>query len=186
MKAILRNPSSVVTHAPTEANRAYLAASFLDEVQARYAGTRLGEQELEGRLLEDAEGALWTTAMLEGCRVDAVPVFSRIVVAVDPPVSGKATSDECGIVVVGAVTEGPPQGWRAVVLEDASVQGTSPDGWARAAIDAMRRHGADRLVAEVRLSPTDIDVVYPGLHSEVRLPAIAAVQKARSGSLPRA
>ncbi|MFC7609274.1 HlyD family type I secretion periplasmic adaptor subunit [Teichococcus aestuarii] len=29
----------------------------------------------------------------------------------------------------------------------------------------------DRLVAEVRLSPTDIDVVYPGLHSEVRLPA---------------
>ena len=29
----------------------------------------------------------------------------------------------------------------------------------------------DRLVAEVQLSPNDIDVVYPGLHAEVRLPA---------------
>ena len=29
------------------------------------------------------------------------------------------------------------------------MQGASPDGWARAALDALRRHGADRLVAEV-------------------------------------
>jgi HlyD family secretion protein len=29
----------------------------------------------------------------------------------------------------------------------------------------------DRLVAEVQLSPSDIDVVYPGLRAEVRLPA---------------
>jgi HlyD family secretion protein len=29
----------------------------------------------------------------------------------------------------------------------------------------------DRLVAEVNVQPTDIDVVYPGLHSEIRLPA---------------
>lgn len=149
LKAILRNPSTVVTHAPTEANRAHLAASFLDEVRARYAGTRLGEQELEGRLLEDAEGALWTTAALERCRVEAAPAFDRIVVAVDPPATGTTASDECGIVVAGAVMQGPPQSWRAVVLEDASVQGASPQAWARAAIGAMRRHGADRLVAEV-------------------------------------
>jgi len=29
----------------------------------------------------------------------------------------------------------------------------------------------DRLIAEVNISPTDIDVVYPGLQSEIRLPA---------------
>ena len=149
LKAILNNPSSVVTHAPTDANRAYLAESFLDEVRARYGGTRLGMQELEGALLEDAEGALWTSAMLERGRIDRAPALGRIVVAVDPPVTGHAGSDECGIIVVGAVTEGPPQDWRAVVLEDASVQGASPDTWARAAIAAMERHGADRLVAEV-------------------------------------
>ncbi len=72
-----------------------------------------------------------------------------MVVAVDPPVTGPEGSDDCGIVVVGAVTEGPPQDWRAVVLEDASVTAASPEQWARAAMAAMQRHGADRLVAEV-------------------------------------
>jgi phage terminase large subunit-like protein len=149
LKAILKNPSTVITHAPTEANRAYLAESFLAEVQARHGDTRIGRQELEGVLVEDEEGALWTTAMLERARLEELPTVSRIVVAVDPPVTATKKSDECGIVVVGAETSGPPQTWRAVVLEDASVKGASPEGWARAALAAMERHGADRLVAEV-------------------------------------
>jgi len=149
LKAILKNPSTVKTHAPTEANRAYLAASFLEEVQARFAGSSLGKQELEGLLLEDIEGALWRQSGFDALRLAVVPHLSRIVVAVDPPVTGHKGSDECGIVVVGAFTDGPPQDWRAVVLEDASVTGASPDEWARAAIAAMDRHKADRLVAEV-------------------------------------
>ena len=149
LKAILRNPSTVITHAPTEANRAYLAASFLEEVQTRYAGTRLGRQELDGVLLEDAEGALWTSAGIEAARVDEVPKLDRVVVAVDPPVTGTNTSDECGIVVVGVQMQGAPQEWRAFVLEDATVAGASPDQWARAAVAARDRHGAERIVAEV-------------------------------------
>jgi len=149
LMAILKNPTTVVTHAPTEANKAYLAASFLDEVRARYGGTRIGRQELEGVLLEDVEGALWTTAMLEGCRQAPPERFSRVVVAVDPSVAGKEGSDDCGIVVVGAVTEGPPQEWRAWVLEDATVSGASSKTWAEAAVAAMKRHAADRMVAEV-------------------------------------
>ena len=78
-------------------------AALVAEVKARYGGTRLGLQELEGALLEDTEGALWTSAMLERGRVDAAPRLSRVVVAVDPPVTGHGGSDECGIVVVGAV-----------------------------------------------------------------------------------
>ena len=149
LKAILRNPSTVVTHAPTEANRAYLAASFFEEVQARYGGTRLGRQELQGELLDEAEGALWSLGALERQRVSDVPDLDRIVVAVDPPVTSHAGSDACGIIVAGVRMEGPPQDWCAYVLEDASLQGASPEGWARAAIAAMDRHGADRLVAEV-------------------------------------
>ncbi|MCV2446460.1 DNA-packaging protein [Paracoccus sp. DMF] len=148
LKRILGNASTVTTHAPTEANRAYLAESFLAEVEARYAGTRLGRQELEGLLLEDVEGALWTTGMVERCRVEAAPQLSRIVVAVDPAVTSGAASDECGIVVAGVVSAGPITDWRVYVLEDASVRG-GPVDWARAAIAAMQRHGAERLVAEV-------------------------------------
>lgn len=148
LKRILGNASTVVTHAPTDANRAYLAESFLAEVQSRYGGTRLGRQELDGVLLDDIEGALWTTAMVEGARVDQLPKLDRIVVAVDPSVTNGKSSDECGIIVAGVVAQGEPRDWRAYVLEDASVRG-GPSDWARAAIAAMDRHGAERLVAEV-------------------------------------
>ena len=175
LKAILKNPSSVITHAPTEANRAHLAASFLEEVQARYGGTRLGRQELEGVLIEDVEGALWTTQMLTAAQDDAAVEFDRIVVAVDPPVSGKVTSDECGIVVVGVAMEGQPRDWRAVVLEDASVRGSSTT-WATAAVAAYHRHGADRMVAEVNqggalveemIRQIDPMIAYKAVHAAV-------------------
>jgi phage terminase large subunit-like protein len=149
LKAVLRNPSTVATHAPTQANRANLAASFLEEVERRYAGTAQGRQELEGLLVEEAAGAMWSLARIEAARVERAPGLSRIVVAVDPPVTGHAGSDACGIMVVGAVTDGPPQTWRAFVLEDATVQAASPDAWARAVIAAKERWGADRVVAEV-------------------------------------
>ena len=176
LKAILKNPSTVMTHAPTDANRAHLAASFLEEVRTRYAGTRRGQQELEGLLIEDAEGALWTTAMIEAGRIEKAPVLGRIVVAVDPPVTGHKGSDACGIVVVGAVTEGPPQNWRAVVLEDASVQGASPEGWARAALAAMERHGADRLVAEVNQGGDLVKTLVQGIDPLVPYRAVRAVK----------
>ena len=176
LKQIMKNPSTVVTHAPTQANRAYLAASFLEEVQTRYAGTRLGMQELGGLLLDDIEGALWSAATLEKGRLDKAPRLGRVVVAVDPPVTGHKGSDECGIVVVGAVTEGAPQHWRAVVLEDASVQGASPDEWARAALAAMDRHGADRLVVEVNQGGDMVQSVIRGIDPLVAIRSVRATK----------
>jgi phage terminase large subunit-like protein len=43
-------------------NLANLAKEVVDELVARYQGTRLGEQELEGVLVTDVEGALWRMA----------------------------------------------------------------------------------------------------------------------------
>ena len=149
LKAILQNPSSVITHAPTEANRAYLAESFLSEVAARYGGSSLGRQELEGLLVEDLEGALWSLPMIAAAQKAQAIVPDRIVVAVDPPVTATKQSDECGIVVVGADTRGPLGQWRVVVLADRSVKGASADGWARAALAAMAEFDAERLVVEV-------------------------------------
>lgn len=149
LKALLKAPSTVQTAAPTEANRANLAESFFEEVRARYAGTRLGRQELDGHLLEDREGALWRRDVLDAARLDAVPELDRIVVAVDPPVTGHAGSDACGIVVAGVIAKGPVQNWTAVVLDDATVRAATPDAWARVALAAMEAWGAERLVAEV-------------------------------------
>ncbi|MCS6625781.1 terminase family protein [Roseibacterium beibuensis] len=149
LKDLLARPSTVMTHAPTEANRAFLAPSFLEEVQARYAGTRLGRQELAGELLDDVEGALWQRAQIDRSRTGVYPEGMRVIVAVDPPVTGHDASDACGIVVVGIVEQGPVRDWRAVVLEDCSLRSVSPTEWAEAASAAYHRHDAARMVAEV-------------------------------------
>ncbi|MFU8883471.1 MAG: DNA-packaging protein, partial [Rhodobacterales bacterium] len=159
LKTVLDQPSTVMTHAPTEANAANLAASFLHEVRLRYAGSSLSRQELDGILLEDIEGALWSRAQLDGARVSDIPDLDRIVVAIDPATTAHGKSDECGIVVVGAVTRGPVQDWRAYVLEDATIAGAKPLQWAARAITAMERWGADRLVAEVNQGGDMVETV---------------------------
>ena len=159
LKDLLEQDGTVVTHAPTQANRANLAAGFLEEVQRRYAGTRQGRQEIDGVLLGDVEGALWTAAMIDAAQVDGAPEMDRIVVAVDPPASGHRTSDDCGIVVVGVTTKGPVEDWRAYVLEDATVSAASPLDWARAAVAARARHGAERIVAEVNQGGAMVETV---------------------------
>ncbi|MBM7068042.1 DNA-packaging protein [Actibacterium sp. 188UL27-1] len=174
LKALLNAGSTVVSTAPTEANRANLAASFLEEIRNRYSGTRLARQELDGVLLEDAEGALWGLADMEAARLREPVEPMRIVVAVDPPVTGKSNSDECGIIVVGAVVDGPPQEWRAVVLEDATVAGASPLEWAQAALDAMARHKADRLVAEVNQGGDLVETVIRQIDPTVPYKAVHA------------
>lgn len=170
LKQLLVAPSSVLTTAPTVANRANLAPAFLREIVERYGNTRLGAQEIEGRLLEDIDGALWSAARLAECRVRTAPQLARVVVAVDPPVSGGPRADTCGIVAAGATQDRS----RFVVLDDASVSGASPSGWARAAIAAYERHDADRIVAEINqggdlveavLRQIDRTVPYRGVHA---------------------
>ena len=148
LKAVLARPTTVRTHAPTEANRAYLAESFLREVRDRYAGTRLGRQELDGELLEATEGAFWSHGQLKSCRGAVPDAFDRVVIGVDPAVSSAKASDETGIVVVGVAASGRPQDWRAWVLEDCSLGAATPAVWAEAVASAYARWGADRVVAE--------------------------------------
>lgn len=182
LRDLLERGSTVMTHAPTFANAANLAPVFLEEVQRRYGGTRLGRQELDGVLLSDAEGALWSTAALEAAIVSQVPQLDRIVVAVDPPTTGHKGSDACGIVVAGVVTQGPPQAWKAYVLEDATVQAVSPLDWARAAVAAFKRHGADRLVAEVNQGGDMVEAIVRQVDALVPYTSVHA----RRGKVARA
>ncbi|WP_390915094.1 terminase large subunit domain-containing protein [Pseudosulfitobacter sp. SM2401] len=150
LKNLLGASTTVMTHAPTEANAANLAGPFLEEVRRRYAGTRLARQELDGELLMDTQGTLWPNELIEGAQVEKAPSdLDRIVVALDPAITSGSSSDECGIVVVGAHLKGPPQDWKAYVLADCTIKGARPAEWAQAAISAMEQFGADRLVAEV-------------------------------------
>ena len=53
----MADPATALTHAGTRANAFHLSQAFIDTVFARYGGTRLGRQELEGELIEDRADA---------------------------------------------------------------------------------------------------------------------------------
>lgn len=132
-----------VTRGRTLDNRANLAASFLERITTRYAGTRLGRQELDAEILGDLPGAIWTQRVIDLFRVAARPEIGRTVVAVDPAVTNTEDSDEHGILVAGM---GPDA--VGYVLEDASMAG-SPMEWAQKVILKSREYGADCVVVEV-------------------------------------
>lgn len=130
-----------ITRGSTFDNAANLPARFLQAMRRSYGDTLLGRQELNGELLEDIEGALWTRALIEQCREGDTPDLVRVVVGVDPPAS--SGGDACGIVVVGKAQDGA-----AHVLADATVRKASPESWARAVARAAGAWHADRVVAE--------------------------------------
>lgn len=158
----------VVTRGTTFENEANLAPTFLAAVRARYEGTRLGRQELNAELLSDVAGALWQMEWLDRDRVASVPDLKRIVVAIDPAVSNNEGSDETGIIVAGVARD-----QQAYVLEDLSGR-YAPHEWAAKAIDAYRRHKADRILAEVNNGGAMVEGTIRALDSHVSFKSVHA------------
>lgn len=142
-RELLGRASTVISRGTTYDNLDNMAPAFREQVLAAYEGTRIGRQELNGELLEDVEGALWTLAMLEDARFAGdLPDMERVVVAVDPSGGDGPSQDEQGIVVVGKGVDG-----LFYVLDDRSCK-LSPQGWASRAVKAYEDFAADRIVAE--------------------------------------
>ena len=178
IRQILKDPKTIVTTGSTFDNSANLAGTYLKAVKEQYEGTRLGRQELYAEVLEEAQGALWTTAMLDDASVkhEAVPDLSRIVVALDPAVTSNAESDMTGIVVAGIDVNGV-----AYVLGDYTDR-LSPQGWASKAIELYHHYQADRIVAEVNQGG---DMVKTTIHGEDETVPYKAVRASR-GKFARA
>lgn len=154
LRKLLADPRTVVTRAATIANAANLAPGFLERIVARYAGTRLGRQELDGEIVDERADALWSRAMLEAAREDTPPALRRIVVAIDPPASSSKRADKCGIICAGIDRDGIVH-----VLADDSLEAARPGAWARVAIALYSKHEADQLIAEINQGGEMVEAV---------------------------
>ncbi|WP_338688983.1 terminase family protein [Bradyrhizobium sp. 26S5] len=159
----------VVTRGSTFENEANLAPTFLAAVRQRYEGTRLGRQELNAELLSDNPGALWQLDWLDRDRVSVAPELRRIVVAIDPAVTSHEGSDETGIIVAGVTRDDD----HVYVLEDLSGR-YAPHEWAAKAIEAYRRHKADRILAEVNNGGAMVEATIRALDPRVSFKAVHA------------
>lgn len=135
----------VVTRGHTNENRQNLAASYVRRVIRKYEGTRLGQQELAAKILDDVEGGFWTREILERNRVPLtarLPEMIRIGIAIDPATTNNPDSNETGMVAGGKGTDG-----KMYLFHDLSGQ-LSPKAWAKRAVDNYDKFQADFIIGE--------------------------------------
>ena len=143
IKQLVAEKDTIDVHFSTYTNADNLSPIFLAKIKEKYEGTRLGRQEIEGEILDDNPGALWTRDLIESTRVKAAPPLIRIVIGVDPAVTNTEGSDETGIVAAGLGANG-----HRYVLGDHSLKGSANE-WAVETYKAYQLHKADRVIGEV-------------------------------------
>jgi phage terminase large subunit-like protein len=184
-KDALVSGNTVVSRGRTMDNRANLARGWLQDLCNVYGGTRLGRQELEGELFDEAEGALWSREWIDRSRIKSDLVspsaklawlaehgmkIRRIVLGIDPSTTSKEESDECGISVCGTY-DGNDGLEHVVVLAD-ETERLSPLSWAKKIDKLVTLWGVDMVVAETTMGGETI----PGIINSVN-PAIRVKEK---------
>ena len=165
IRELVKDEDTVITKGTTYENRANLARAFFRQVIRRYEGTRRGQQELMGVLLDDVPGALWQRQHI---RYKEAPAMERVVVAVDPSVGEGEDIAECGIVVVGKGVDG-----HFYVLLDKSLR-ASPNRWAQEVISAYYSQPTDRIVAEVNNGGKLVELTLRTLDKNIPYTAVSA------------
>ena len=182
IRSIVADERTVVIRGNTFDNAANLPQRFLDKLKERYAGTRLGRQELNAEILDDVPGALWTRNMIDAARRPVTaPDMRRIIVAVDP--SGARGADDEGADSIGIVVAGKGVDGRYYVLADYTCK-LSPAGWGARAIWAYREHAADLIVAERNFGGAMVEDVIRNLDRKVSYKEVTA--NAKRGKVVRA
>jgi phage terminase large subunit-like protein len=186
IRRLLADATTAVTRASTRDNPS-LPDDRRNALYARYAGTRLGRQELDAEIIDDADGALWTRAMIPYGRPaqrmnlrtkELTWDLSRVVVAIDPAVTSGEDSDETGIVGAGIGADG-----RGYVLADASCR-MQPLAWAQRAINLYREIQADRIVAEANNGGDLVSTVIHSVDSKVPVTLVHAARGKRTRAEP--
>jgi phage terminase large subunit-like protein len=166
---------AVTTTGRTDEN-VNLSEGFVEMMIATYGGTRIGRQELDGELIEEIEGALWSRELMERSRLphpqtpspEGEGAFDRIVVGVDPPAGVGEGCDACGIVVCARRGDG------LYVLADETVQGLSPEGWSNRVAAAAARWRASIVVAEANNGGAMVESVLKAADSGLRVKLVHA------------
>lgn len=171
IKEIIKRADAKIIRGRTVENKANLSDNFYEDLQKDYEGTRIGRQELEGEILEDIEGALWTGKMIDDCHMavgDELPIMKRVIVGVDPSGKGNEAGDYQGIVVCGLGEDGI-----YYVIDDVTCS-LSPDGWATQAVQAYYKYSANRIVAESNFGGDMVKSVIRNVDARVPYTAVTA------------
>lgn len=121
-----------------------LSEDYIETLRGLSAAKR--RRFLDGEYTDSTEGAVWLYEWIANHRVQDAPDLQRIVVSIDPAVTGGDASDDSGIIVAGSKMIGTEKHF--FVLQDATYHG-DVTGWAKRAIEVYNKYDADRVIGEV-------------------------------------
>lgn len=165
LDTLLANPGTRITQSRTRDNADNLAPGFIDAMANTYGGSALGRQELDGEIVRDHPGAIFSRADIDQTRVADAPPLDRILVALDPPATSGETADRCGLVVVGRKGEGRDA--QTYVLRDGSLSRAAPKIWAERAVALYHGYEADGILAESNQGGEMIEAVIHQIDPDV-------------------
>jgi phage terminase large subunit-like protein len=179
----LGNGRIKITKGSTFDNFANLSETYIEEVVNPYKGTRIGQQELYGQLLDDNPDAYWTYEDFELHRVESLPeLVLRVGIAVDP--TGSDEGHECGI--IAGATGGSKDDPHGYVIKDYSMRGT-PSQWSKKVIEAYDEQDADFVLVEKNFGGAMVETVVRLTARDLGHPPIPIIEvNATRGKLVRA
>ncbi len=144
-----------IVHGHSRENIDNINKEKLEELEAKLKGTRREREELHGEYLDDDDGTLWDVTWIDDNRRDEPDDVLRRLLAIDPAISQRATSDETGFVELALGNNG-----HAYVLGDRSGK-HDWDSWGRQAVERYlalrcdcimieRNRGGDGCAANIR------------------------------------
>ncbi|MEE9272453.1 MAG: terminase family protein [Robiginitomaculum sp.] len=172
LKKLIDEKGVILSRASTMDNRKNLSPAFMSAILDTYAGTSLGRQELNGEIIEDVGGRLWSRAILDTALVNEYPKLDKIIVAIDPPITSGPKADACGIIVAGCVGHGPKK--RVYILQDGTAQGLKPTQWAKRSHDLLEEWGAEYILAEGNQGGEMIKSIFLAIDQNVRVETVFA------------
>lgn len=151
----------------TSFDNPFISRTAIDEISKDMTSVSY-KQEIMAEDIEDIPGALWKRKWFDEFRKDEIPELAKIVVAIDPATTSKATSDEVGIVCAGIGIDG-----RYYVLADRSGI-MSPDAWGNRAINLYKEFNADRIIAEVNNGGDLVETVLRTIEPHISYTGVVA------------
>jgi len=140
----LDESTTVFTTGTTLDNRDHLPSLYLERLLKKYDNTTIGLRELYGQINKDVSGTLWKFSHFKRIDEGKCSRFaSHSIIAVDPALTSKSTSDETGIVAIRYNNSDNT----FLIGGDYSMKG-SPSEWGNMVVNAYRANKCQYVVYE--------------------------------------
>lgn len=160
LKELVLDPDCLTILSSSTENASNLEGRTLKRWQARFGGTRLGRQEMDGEILSDNPGALFSKTKIEEERKTEFPPCVEIAIAIDPSAGILMTNDPTAMVAGGIDARGH-------IYIKASIAGRwTPEQWGSKSVLFADEHKADATVVETN---RDSDITAANVRNAYRV-----------------